>query len=31
MSIFAKKYKVDYFGEKYAYKNTKGEYRAGKR
>lgn len=31
MSIFAKKYKVDYCGEKYAYKNAKDEYRAGEK
>lgn len=31
MSIFSKKYKVDYCGEKYAYKNAKDEYRAGER
>ena len=29
--LFAKKYKVDYCGEKYAYKNAKDEYRAGER
>ncbi len=31
MSIFAKKYKVDYCGEKFAYKNAKDEYRAGEK
>ena len=31
MSIFAKKYKEDYCGEKYAYKNAKDEYRAGEK
>lgn len=31
MSIFAKKYTVDYCGEKYAYKNAKDEYRAGEK
>lgn len=29
MSIFAKKYKVDYCGQKMAYSNAKDEYRAG--
>lgn len=31
MSLFGKKYKVDYCGEKYAYKNAKDEYRAGEK
>lgn len=31
MSILAKKYKVDYCGEKYAYKNAKDVYRAGEK
>ena len=31
MSIFAKKYKVDYCGEKCAFKNAKDEYRAGEK
>ena len=29
MNIFAKKYKVDYCGQKMAYSNAKDEYRAG--
>ena len=29
MSIFAKKYKVDYCGQKLAYQNAKDEYRVG--
>ncbi len=29
--MFKKKYKVDYCGEKYSYKNAKDEYRAGER
>ena len=29
MSLFGKKYKVDYCGQKFAYKNAKDEYRAG--
>lgn len=31
MGLFGKKYKVDYCGEKYAYKNAKDEYRAGEK
>lgn len=31
MSLFAMKYKIDYCGEKYAYKNVKDEYRAGEK
>ena len=31
MALFGKKYKVDYCGEKYAYKNAKDEYRAGEK
>ena len=31
MSLFGKKYKVDYCGEKFAYKNAKDEYRAGEK
>ena len=31
MSRFAKKYKLDYCGEKYAYKKAKDEYRAGEK
>lgn len=31
MNIIAKKHKVDYCGEKYAYKNAKDEYRAGEK
>lgn len=31
MSIFSKKYKVDYCGQKFEYKNAKDEYRAGER
>ena len=29
MSLFGKKYKVDYCGQKFAYKNAKDEYKAG--
>ena len=29
MNLFGKKYKVDYCGQKFAYKNAKDEYRAG--
>ena len=29
MSIFRKKYKVDYCGKKFEYKNARDEYRAG--
>ncbi len=31
MSLFGKKYKVDYCGRKFEYKNAKDEYRAGDR
>ena len=31
MSLFGKKFKVDYCGEKFAYKNAKDEYRAGEK
>ena len=31
MSLFGKKYKVDYCGQKFAYKNAKDEYRAGEK
>ena len=31
MGLFGNKYKVDYCGEKYAYKNAKDEYRAGEK
>lgn len=31
MGIFAKKYKVDYCGQKIAYPNAKDKYRAGKK
>ena len=31
MSLFGKKFKVDYCGEKFTYKNAKDEYRAGEK
>ena len=31
MSLFGKKHKVDYCGEKYAYKNAKDEYRVNEK
>lgn len=31
MSIFAKKYKVDYCGQKFQYQNAKDAYRAGEK
>lgn len=31
MSLFGKKFKIDYCGEKYAYKNAKDEYRVGEK
>ena len=31
MSIFAKKYKVDYCGQKFGYANARDEYRAGEK
>ena len=31
MGLFAKKYKVDYCGQKMAYSNAEDEYRAGEK
>ena len=31
MNIFSKKYKVDYCGKKFEYRNAKDEYRAGEK
>lgn len=31
MSLFAKKYKVDYCGQKFQYQNAKDQYRAGEK